>query len=1041
MNKCYKLIFSKRLGKVVVVSEAVSSQGKTAGIATVLALGLGVANGTAMAASITDVAAGTTVSGVVLGSGDTQRVRGVASATAVKQDGMQTIEAGGVTSATTLNGGVQIVSSGGVASATTVNSSGSITVSSGGVANRTVVESGGFMSVDIGAVGNATTLYSGAIQIVGGVERSATVKSGALQSVYGSAMSTVVSGGSQNVYGVSVDTTVDAGGLQHVYGGVYSSIANGTILLSGGSQTVGSGAIASATIVNSGGMQSLPDGAFAVGTTVNAGGLQRVSSGGVASATTVSSGGHQFVSGGVASATVVSGGLQTVVARGSAVSATVNAGGHQFVSRGVASATVVNSGGAQTVASGGSAIRATVNAGGQQTIEAGGVASATTVNSGGIITVSSGGSSYYTQVSSGGLEIIQAGGYGPSATIYAGGTQTIEAGGLDSGSTILAGGSQLVGGKAQAAIISGSQIIQAGGSGIDGLVQPGGSVTASSGSVLLGYKVVDGGASISAAGVVSASSVGGQALSVSGSANSVVLTGAQLGASVQYAGSGNTLSIADGATLTAAVALTDTTGSNTLTLSNQNLTLANSLTSGAAVVSGWNAFNIGSNASVDLAGNAINLSVGALSNAGTLIVGANQALTVNGNYSQTGSLAVGVTNPSTYGKVVVNGNTVLSNTARIDIRNGSVLAEGTTYSNIFRTNGTTTGAFVSRGTYGLMQYRVVQNGSGFDLVTDGSRAEMTPLFNGGQAMMNLNQAQASLQVIRDRMENMDGVPYHNTDSNNRIWITPFANTASQSGNGNPSAAYRQNTSGLAFGADTPLGEGLRMGIAASIVNTDVNGQNPTTKDSLAATSYQLTGYAKQRVGEASELRFIINGALDQSRASRLVTANGISENASARYGGWHGLLSAEANHSWQFGDTSLTPLVRLDYGYVRVNPYNESGTHDSNLNVKGQDARSLVAAAGGRLRYDINETSHVLVRALVGHDFAAKATTLTATDVNGISFTTAANSARPLVMQAGISYEIKPVNDRMSLRASYDYFGRSSGYRNSMINFNLIAWF
>lgn len=1053
-------------------------------VATLLAIGLGAGGITHAVAYTPDVASGTTVTGEVLSSGQIQLVHGVANSTTANWGGLQKVY--GRTDSTILNGGVQIVSSGGLASATVVNSAGSqrvssggvatatlvnsggrVYVSSGGTANGTTVSSGGSMSIYSGAVASGTILNAGAIQSVVGVENGAAVNSGAEQRVYGLASGSIVSGGSQIVYGFASAASVKAGGYQYVYGAL-GIIAEGTILDSGGSQTVGSGAIARATIVNNGGLQLLSNGAYAGGTTVNAGGVQTVSSGASAGRAVINSAGLQSVRGGSVNDTVVnSAGVQTVAAGGSAVGASINAGAMQIVSSGgIANATLVNSGGSQTIIAGGSAVGAAVNAGGVQAISAGGMASSTTVSSGGklhvhtggvvnhaevgnggIITVSSGGSSFYTQIRSGGLEVIQSGGYGPSATVYAGGTQTIEAGGLDSASTILSGGSQVVAGTARGATISGSQIIQQGGSGIDGVVKSGGSVTASSGSVLLGYQIEGGGASLGAAGIVSASSNGGLAILVSGSSNSVTLNGAQLGASVKFAGSGNTLSIQNGTTLTGAVALTDSTKSNALTLSNQVLTLADSPTPQAAEVAGWQTFNIGSNAMVDLAGNAVSLAVGTLSNGGTLTVGANQALTVKGNYSQTGTLAVGLTSPSTYGKVAIAGNAALSETARILIASGSVLEQGATYGNVFRADGSTMGAFVSNGTYGLLQYKIMSNGTGFDLVTDGSSTTpaevgLTPLLNGRQVMVTLNQAQASLQVIRDRMEHIEPAYYQDTVLQKEAWITPFANIGSQSSDGNPSAAYRQKTGGLAFGVDAPFGEDLRLGIAATIANTDVTGRNLSTRDNLATTSYQLTGYAKYAFDQGSQLRFIINGALDQNQSSRLATANGISQNASASYGGWHGVLSAEANHRWQFGGTTLTPLVRLDYGHARVNPYNENGTYSANLNVSAQSGRSLVAGAGGRARYEINERSHVQVRALVGYDFAAKANALTATDVNGISFTAIANQAGPLVMQAGVSYEIVPAgNEGLRLRASYDYIGRNKGQSNNMINFNLIVPF
>jgi outer membrane autotransporter protein len=134
--------------------------------------------------------------------------------------------------------------------------------------------------------------------------------------------------------------------------------------------------------------------------------------------------------------------------------------------------------------------------------------------------------------------------------------------------------------------------------------------------------------------------------------------------------------------------------------------------------------------------------------------------------------------------------------------------------------------------------------------------------------------------------------------------------------------------------------------------------------------------------------------------------------------------------------------MSLDYGYARVNAYRESGTYSSNLSVRGQNGQSLVLGLGSRGSYEINETNRVAVQAMVGYDFAAKPHSLTATDVNGISLTTAADRMKSVVTRIGVAYEIKPVKDSDArLRASYDYFWRSNGYRSNLLNLSMIVPF
>ncbi len=303
----------------------------------------------------TTVGAGATVTGTIVNSGATQRVRGTANATVINASGSQAVSSGGLATTTVIaGGGVQSVLSGGSAIGAVV-SGGTQYVSSGGVATNTQVLSGGSMGVSRGGVANG-----------------ASVASGGLQRVYsgGLANGTVISGGTQYISagGSAVSASVTADGTQTVFSG---GSANATVV-SGGTQYVSSGGVASGTQVLSGGSMGVSRGGVANGASVASGGLQRVYSGGLTSGTQVQ-GGKQYVSGGgLAVDTTVAAGSLTVFARGSASGATI-------------------AGGAMTVSSGGDATGTTVGGGAQQAVLLGGSIEQTTVAAGGTLTVDVGG--------------------------------------------------------------------------------------------------------------------------------------------------------------------------------------------------------------------------------------------------------------------------------------------------------------------------------------------------------------------------------------------------------------------------------------------------------------------------------------------------------------------------------------------------------------------------------------------------------------------------------------------------------------------------
>ena len=803
-------------------------------------------------------------------------------------------------------------------------------------------------------------------------------------------------------------------------------------------------------------MQIIQYGGLDSGSTILASGNQTV--GGVAQSTSIF-GTQSILSGGIAfNAQIATGGTQNVGSGGTAVSTSVN--GTQNVSGGTASATQVSSGGIQNVSAGGTSINAAVNNGAQLYIGKSGLALSAAVNNGGIVNVGSGGASYFTQINSGGTEIILSGGYGPFATISAGGLQRIQYGGLDSGSTLLKGGSQVVAGVAQSANVYGSQSILFAGVGMNGLVGDNGYVNAASGSYLLGYNLSGSSALILASGSIGASYSGGAGLTVVGQANTITLDGATLTADISISGTRNTLTLQNGVTVANGVNLVDVDNTNTLTINNQSLSIANANAVNASRVNGWNQLNLTNGAAINLAGDLVlggtnslinienssvisqspnNVTLGAttISNTGKIAVGAGQTLTLVGSYLQSGgNLQATLGSPTSYGSMLVSGTATLSN-ASYTIAPDSTLTAGAVYRSVFSATKGFSGTFDTANVFQGVTYAFENKGASLDLVTRGS---ITPLLNGTQASVVLNQEQATIQLIRDRMGKMDAPAYRGTDERNYFWVTPYGYKATQSANDSPSAAYSQNTTGLAIGIDNPFNEGLRLGAAFIFENSNLTGQNIQTQDGLKVTSYQLAGYAQQKLGESTHLNLIANFAWDQNKSDRVNSLVNDVRLASASYKGWHGLVSGEIDHRIEYGQHTISPLIRFDYGVARIGAYGESGAGLYNVSVDTQTQSSSIASLGLKYRYDINSESRFVARASVGYDFSAKSSSVTATDGFGITFTTQGNNPSALVMQLGLGYEMQ-TKDNIRMRISYEYLGRNGGYSNNMINASIAVPF
>ena len=762
---------------------------------------------------------------------------------------------------------------------------------------------------------------------------------------------------------------------------------------------------------------------------------------------------------------------------------TVNSGAVQSVGSTASATSTTLSGGTQTV-SGGHVLGTQIYNAGIANILASGVASATTVNSGGQLNVSSGGSSYYTTINNGGVEYISSGGFGPSSFVSSGGNQIIAFGGIDSGTTVYTGGTQTVSGLAVAVALSGgAQNIISGGTGSLGVLFDSATVSAATGSYLLGYVLSGNSSLVNANGVLSGASAGGNSLAIGGNSNTVLLTGANILGGISGTGSNNSVTITGGtlssnismggsgnivtlnsAVLGSSLTLADTSSANTLQLQNQSMTIGAAV-AGQTAVTDWNRISITSSTVVSLNGNlplggfnsilsldsssviqAINalnplvtITANNFNNAGLVKVGAGQTLGLTGNYTQTGGYQLSVASPTSYGKFSITGTARL-NGSQLQLDPSSVLQYGTKYRAILSATGGITGTLIG-GTYMGMKYTVVPDASNLNILDliagelPSATRNSTPVLNGGQSTAVLNQMFSTAEIIRDRMNKMDASAYFGTSYDNKSWITPFASWGNQAANNNaPSGGYNQSTGGVAFGADSRMTSEWRTGLAGVIQNTSFNGTNSATADQVTVRSYQMAAYARHSTDSGREINLIASLGADLSNTSRFDQANNLT--AKASFNGKQALLSSELGQKYVVNDHKVQPFVRLDYGFVGLGKYYESGANAGNLAVNSQNSSSLVSSLGGKYQFEYKGTNKFLANFSVGYDYLAKPAQLQSTDTQGVSFITTGPNQSNLVYGAGLGYQAALQNG-MKVRFNYDYIGRS-GFSNNTGSVNLI---
>jgi autotransporter passenger strand-loop-strand repeat protein len=283
-------------------------------------------------------ASGTILSGLaVLGvfSGGTA-LDTIVNSVGVSTSGGLVVRSGGSTVGVTINsGGREAVLQSGTTVDATVNSGGLEFVSSGGTAISSLIFAGGTAIVSGRTATVIDTTVSGGMLIVrsGGLADPTTITAGGTEIVSGGGndFGASISGGEQDVFGTASGATVFAGSQLVKSGG----IASGTVLSSGTMQVVFSKGTARSTsvdggaqlIVSSGGVAASASisgdstsgtlvvlrGGTASGTVIVSGGVETVSSGGIDRLTTIGSGGTDLISsGGITSGLLISGGTAEI---------------------------------------------------------------------------------------------------------------------------------------------------------------------------------------------------------------------------------------------------------------------------------------------------------------------------------------------------------------------------------------------------------------------------------------------------------------------------------------------------------------------------------------------------------------------------------------------------------------------------------------------------------------------------------------------------------------------------------------------------------
>jgi hypothetical protein len=447
---------------------------------------------------------------------------------------------------------------------------------------------------------------------------------------------------------------------------------------------------------------------------------------------------------------------------------------------------------------------------------------------------------------------------------------------------------------------------------------------------------------------------------------------------------------------------------------------------------------------------------GPMSNAGTILVGAGQGLTISGgSYTQSvgGTFQTEVASNTSFGKLRLFSGTInLAAGTKIDVlvQPGASLTAGTLLNNVMLASSITGGAFSS--------FSVSDNSTDYDFEVDycrtgdtlecntvgtnlglrikaagalGRTAATRPLVTTGvvqTVFQMLRMGNNVVQAVSSSNSSGGGINTGDVLRDRHGWIKPLYMQSKQDDEGTVSG-YKADSYGIIGGMDGTYNEKTRLGVAGSYTSSKVESNRSLATHDANIDAWRLIGYGSYALSPNTEFTFQGDYSTGTIKGSRQIAVGDV---ASSKYRNetWHfsGALSRVLDVTP--GKTTFTPTVRLDYTRSYDHSYTESGG-STNLAVQSNVSEEAIVTIQGKLNHAISSTTTLSVNASAGYDTIGQQSSLTAAALGGGStFVATGLAPQREVYQLGVGSLTKlaqggEINVRYDLETRRGYTGQS----------------
>lgn len=320
--------------------------------------------------------------------------------------------------------------------------------------------------------------------------------------------------------------------------------------------------------------------------------------------------------------------------------------------------------------------------------------------------------------------------------------------------------------------------------------------------------------------------------------------------------------------------------------------------------------------------------------------------------------------------------------------------------------------------------------------------QLGPLMDGMLPYAELNNVRAFGDIVDSRHDSVrEFGQYDEFNPEKYLWIRPVGRWDNQEKR-DGLEGYKSDTRGIAIGADVPVLEQARVGVAVGTSRTDVRDTSDDFRHDAQIESWNTLLYGSVDFTPATSMTWKAGYGRDKVDGNRYLNIVNPSSSDLA-FGGV--ARSRYDSHNVQAGlglqstfsltnKLTLTPAVRGDYYRIKDKGYTEKNASDLGLDVSGQTLEAMIVSTKAKLGLQVSDVVNLHATAGVGYD------TINDRSASQVAFigspdtpvTYQSMKQSPWIGMAGVGVTAK-FTDQLDGTVQYDAEQRSDFFSQSIV--------